>query len=70
MPNHVQNLLTINGALRMALEKCLHELVNLYGNQARPEIERLRDELVRKFMNAGVPAERDLDHVIDRARGY
>jgi hypothetical protein len=54
----------------MALEKCLHELVNLYGNQARPEIERLRDELVRKFMNASVPAERDLDHVIDRARGH
>src|SRR5262245_6674173 len=31
------------------------------SHQARLKIERMRDELIRRFKNAGVPPERDLD---------
>jgi hypothetical protein len=57
-----QDLLSRNGALAMALEECLRRLATLYGDGAYQELKSLRDELIRKFKNAGIPANREMEH--------
>jgi hypothetical protein len=49
-------------ALGAALDVCLRRLMVFYGTSAPQEIEALRDELVGKYKNAEIPAERELDH--------
>jgi hypothetical protein len=58
----IQDLQSRNGALRVALEECLSQLAALYGSEAGHKIEMLRDELIGRFKNSGIPAERELDH--------
>jgi chaperonin GroEL (HSP60 family) len=57
-----QDLLSRNGALATALEECLRRLATLYGDDAYQELKSLRDELIRKFKNAGIPANREMEH--------
>jgi hypothetical protein len=57
-----QDLLTRNGALLTALEECLRRLATLYGDGAYQELKSLRDELIWKFKNAGIPANREMEH--------
>lgn len=61
-PDRIQDLQSRIGALHMALEECLSQLSECYGNEARQKIETLRDELVSRFKNSGIPAEREMDH--------
>jgi hypothetical protein len=57
-----QDLLTRNAALLTALEECLRRLATLYGDGAYQELKSLRDELIRKFKNADIPANREMEH--------
>jgi hypothetical protein len=45
-----------------ALEECLRRLATLYGDGAYQELKSLRDELIRKFKNADIPANREMEH--------
>jgi len=58
----IQNLVTISAVLAEALEQCLARLAVLHGQEARREIETLRDELIYKFKNADIPAEREMEY--------
>jgi hypothetical protein len=58
----VQDLQSRIGALRIALEVCLARLAGLYGDDARKEIESLRDELINRFKNSGIPPDREMEH--------
>jgi len=60
--NRYQNLLSINGALAIAFGECLRRLATFYGDRAYQELKSLRDELIRKFKNADIPANRELEH--------
>jgi hypothetical protein len=62
MPDLYQDLLSRNAALAMALEECLRRLAALYGDGAHQELTSLRDELIRRLKNAGIPANRELEH--------
>jgi hypothetical protein len=53
-----EDLLTRNGALLKALEECLQRLATLYGDEAYQQLKSLRDELIWKFKNADIPANR------------
>ena len=57
-----QDLLTRNGALAKALEECLQRLAMLYGDEAYQKLKSLRDELIWKFKNADIPANREMEH--------
>ena len=59
--DRIQDLLSRNGALRIALEKCISEFASVSGKDARHKIETLRDELIARFKNASVTAEREMD---------
>jgi hypothetical protein len=60
--DRIQDLQSRLGALNIALERTLAELVELYGTEARPKIEAMRDDLIHTFKNSGIPAERELEH--------
>ena len=60
--DQIQDLMSRNGALHIALEATLARLAKLNGTIARREIEALRDDLVRRFKNSGIIPERELDH--------
>ena len=60
--DRVQDLITRVGALSTALDSCLAALASSYGPEARQKIEVLRDALIRKFKESGIPADRELDH--------
>jgi hypothetical protein len=61
-PDLIQDLQSRIGALRVALDECLSQLAVFYGDEAREKIETLRDELIGKFKNSRIPAEREMDH--------
>jgi hypothetical protein len=61
-PDRIQDLQGRIGALHGALEGCLSQLSECYGNEARQKIETLRAELVSRFKYSGIPAEREMDH--------
>jgi hypothetical protein len=58
----IQELTSRVGALDLALREALDRLAALYGADARREIETLRDDLVTRWKNSGIPANRELDH--------
>jgi hypothetical protein len=58
----IQDLQSRIGALGVALDECLARLAAFYGENARREIERMRDELIRKFKDSSIPPERELEH--------
>jgi hypothetical protein len=60
--DRIQDLLSRNGALRVALERCLSVLTEQYGAEARVKIAQLRDDLIKRFKNADIPAEHELQH--------
>lgn len=57
-----QELLSRVAGLSAALETSLMELNDLYGSEARAELRMIRDELIRRFQESGIPANRELDH--------
>jgi hypothetical protein len=60
--DRIQDLQSRLGALRIALDECLFQLASFYGTDAHQKIATLRDELIDRFKNAGIPPERELDH--------
>jgi hypothetical protein len=62
MSDREQELLSRVMGLNAALEKSLAELSALYGSEARTKLRAMRDELIRKFKESGIPANRELDH--------
>jgi hypothetical protein len=60
--DRTQDLMTRIGALQMALEATLAELTASHGKDARQKIETLRGDLISKFKNSSISAERELDH--------
>lgn len=62
MSDKEQELLSRVMGLNAALEKCLAELSALYGSDARTKLRAMRDELIRKFKESGIPADRELEH--------
>jgi hypothetical protein len=60
--DRVQDLLSRNGALKIALEECLAGLAVLYGSEAHTEIKSLREDLIRKFKSADISPEREMEH--------
>jgi chemotaxis regulatin CheY-phosphate phosphatase CheZ len=60
--DRTQDLLTRIGALQMALEATLAELIVSQGKDAREKIETLRDDLISRFKNSSISAERELEH--------
>ena len=61
--DRTQELTTRVSALSMGLDSCLAALAVAYGHEARQKIELLRDDLIRRFKQSDVPADRDLEHV-------
>lgn len=59
--NRIQDLLCRNGALSIALDECVARLAAFDGNEARNELQALRDALVRRMKDAETPPDRDLD---------
>jgi hypothetical protein len=57
-----QDYVTRISALSMALDVTLAQLAALHGNDARPNIEALRDDLIRRFKNSSIPPEYELEH--------
>lgn len=62
MPDREQELLSRVFGLHKAVETSLTELSKLYGKDARPKLRAMRDELIRKFKESGIPVDRELDH--------
>jgi hypothetical protein len=60
--DRIQDLQSRIGALNFALEQALSQLAELYGTEARQKIEALRDDLIHRFKNSGIPADRELEH--------
>lgn len=52
------------GGLSAALETSLTELSELQGSEVRAKFRMMRDELIRKFKESGIPANRELDHAM------
>ena len=50
-------------AMGIALGLALERIVELSGDDARNNIEGVRDQAIRLLKNADVPPQRDLDHV-------
>jgi chemotaxis regulatin CheY-phosphate phosphatase CheZ len=63
MSDREQDLLSRVFGLDAALKKSLEELSVLYGSEARTKLRAMRDDLIRKFKESGIPANRELDHV-------
>jgi hypothetical protein len=51
-------------ALGVALDIAVKRLAELSGEDARQNIESVRDEAITLFKNAEVPAEHDLDQAV------
>jgi hypothetical protein len=62
-PDRVQDLIARCAALSATLDICLSELVRLYGDEARVKLEAIRDELIMRFKNSSIPANREMEHV-------
>jgi len=58
----IQELTGRVGALDLALRETLARLATLHGADAQQEIEALRDDLVKRWKNSAIPANRELDH--------
>ena len=62
MSDRNQELLSRVMGLNAALEQTLSALSTLYGSEARTKLRAMRDELIRKFKESGIPENRELDH--------
>jgi hypothetical protein len=62
MSDREQELLSRAAGLNAALAKCLAELETLYGSNAHTKLRAMRDDLIRKFKQSSIPANRELDH--------
>jgi hypothetical protein len=62
MSDRNQELLSRVMGLNAALEQTLSKLSALYGSEARTKLRAMRDVLIRKFKESGIPANRELDH--------
>jgi hypothetical protein len=62
MSDREQELVSRVVGLNAALQKCLAELTTLYGSDARVKLRTMRDELILKFKQSGIPANRELEH--------
>jgi hypothetical protein len=51
-------------ALNDALQQTLAQLAVLYGPQSREKIKLLRDHLIQKYKQSGIPPEREMDHAV------
>jgi hypothetical protein len=60
--DRVQELVVRVSALSMALDRCLAALAVEYGYEARRKIELLRDDLIQRFKESGIPPDRELEH--------
>jgi chaperonin GroEL (HSP60 family) len=57
-----QDLFTRIGALEHALALSLRQIAKLSGENAKREIESLRDQSISDFKNSGVSTEREMEH--------
>ena len=62
MSDKSQERLSRIGGLNEALQRCLTELTELYGSDAKTKLRAIRDEVIRKLKQSNISADRELEH--------